>query len=160
MFYVCKIQVKSYTYWLQISAKSSTSLSRALTAFFWSSKITLIAVLSLGLLTHAGIYRPNLVNILVDSSSWLELDSRILSSPSLFAFVGFLVHLFRSRAIMNFIATLGDPVGSALLGLPSIQRKRRIHCRYNCTLMELLILPCNIVHKSSDNTFSIAISNQ
>lgn len=58
---------------------------------------------------------------------------------------------------MNFIATLDDPVGSALLDLPSLQRKPRIHCMCSCILPELLILPCNIVHSSSDNTFPGAV---
>jgi hypothetical protein len=63
------------------------------------------------------------------------------------------MHLFSPRPVVNFIATVDDPAGSALLDLPSLQKKPRIHCMYSCILMELLILPCNIVHKSIDNTF-------
>lgn len=58
---------------------------------------------------------------------------------------------------MNFTATVDDPAGSALLDLPSLQKKPRIHCMCSCILMELLILPCNIVHKGSDITFPIAV---
>jgi hypothetical protein len=43
---------------------------------------------------------------------------------------------------VNFIATVDDPAGSALLDLPSLQRKPRIHCMCSCILPELLILPC------------------
>jgi hypothetical protein len=62
-----------------------------------------------------------------------------------------------SRAAMNFIETLGDHACGALLGLPSLQTKRRIHCRCNCILLDLLILPCNIVNISSDNTFLLLL---
>ena len=59
---------------------------------------------------------------------------------------------------MNFAAIVDDPAGSALLDLPSLQKKLHIHCMCNCILMELLILPCNnIVHKNSDNTFLDAV---
>jgi hypothetical protein len=147
------MQVKRYTYWLQLSDKSSTSLPRDLTTFFWSSKIMLIAVLSLGLLTQCSSMDLISSTFLVDSSSWRELESRTLPSTSLFALLGSLnAFLHSPQTVMNFIATLGDPAAGALLGLPSLQRKHRIHCRCNCTLLELLILPCSIVHKSSDIT--------
>jgi hypothetical protein len=58
---------------------------------------------------------------------------------------------------MNFISTVDDPADSVLLDLPSLQRKPHIHCMCNCILLELLILPCNIVYNSSDNTFPIAV---
>lgn len=66
-------------------------------------------------------------------------------------------YIFSPRPVVNFIATVDDPAGSALLDLPSLQRKPRIHCMCSCILPELLILPCNIVHKSSDNTFPNAV---
>jgi hypothetical protein len=67
------------------------------------------------------------------------------------------MHLFSPRPVVNFIATVDDPVGSASLDLPLLQKKPHIHCMCSCILMELLILPCNIVHKSSDNTFPSAV---
>ena len=65
------------------------------------------------------------------------------------------MHFFRPRTVMNIIATLRDPAGSALLGLPLLQRRRRIHCRCNCILLELLILTCINVDKSHDITLFI-----
>jgi hypothetical protein len=66
------------------------------------------------------------------------------------------MHFFTIRAVVNFISTVGDPADSVLLDLPSLQRKLHIHCMCNCILLELLILPCNIIYKNSDNTFPIA----
>jgi hypothetical protein len=57
---------------------------------------------------------------------------------------------------MNLLETLGDSADGALLGLPLLQRKPRIHCRCNCILPELLILPCIIADKSSDITLFIS----
>ena len=67
------------------------------------------------------------------------------------------MHFFSPRAVVNFILTVDDPADNALLDLPSLQRKPRIHCMCNCILLELLILPCSIVYKGSDNTFPIAV---
>ena len=66
------------------------------------------------------------------------------------------MHFFSPRTVVNFISTVGDPADSVLLDLPSLQRKLHIHCMCNCILLELLILPYNIIYTNSDNTFSIA----
>jgi hypothetical protein len=85
-----------------------------------------------------------------------ELDSRILSR-TYFSLLDPSMHFFSPRAVVNFISTVDDPADSVLLDLPSLQRKLHIHCMCNCILLELLILPCNIVYNSSDNTFPIAV---
>ena len=85
-------------------------------------------------------YELALSTFLVDSRSE-ELDSRTLSH-TYFSFVDPAIDFFTPRPVVNFIATVDDPAGSALLDLPSLQRKPRIHCMCSCILPELLILPC------------------
>jgi len=53
----------------------------------------------------------------------------------------------------DFIVNEYDPAYNALLNLPSLQMKLRIPCTYSYIPLELLILPCNIMHKRSDNAF-------
>jgi hypothetical protein len=65
--------------------RSSTSLTSALAAFFWSSRIMLTAVLSRGVLAQC---RMDLIfsMFLADSSSWRELEARTSSSIFFFTF--------------------------------------------------------------------------